>query len=184
MVGLGEGVALVVAVGAHVAAALVAVAGAAKILRPAVTSKALSPSRFPVAPSLVRVLGSGEVALALVVLAVGGRVAFAVLAVSYAGFTLVAVHQRGAGRSCGCFGASDTTVGPLHLVTDGVAGALAVAASVLVAPSLPALLPGGTVAAATSVLLMGVGTALGRMLLTSLPDLLRARQLLATGGGG
>lgn len=182
MVGLGAGVELVVVVAAHVAAALVAVAGTGKILRPASTSEALSLSRLPVAPWLVRLLGTAEVALALVVVVIGAPVAFAILSLSYVAFTLVAVRQRRAGRACGCFGASGTTVGPLHLAMDGVAAIVAAIAALSSVPSLPVLLPDGGLIAMTSVLLVVVATVLARMVLTSLPDLLRARQLIASGG--
>jgi hypothetical protein len=170
-----------VAVAAHVAAGLVLIAGAAKVIRPTATSDALALSRVPAATHLVRLLGAGELALALVVFAVGGRLAFAALSLAYAGFVVVAARQQRAGRGCGCFGAPTATVGPLHLVTDVVATVIAAAAAVLVVPSLPQMLPVGTVAAGVSLLLGVTAVVLGQALLTSLPELLAARALVATG---
>ena len=173
---------LAVGLGAHVAAGLLLLAGLAKVLRPWTTSDALELSHLRAASWLVRLLGAAEIVLAAAVVTIGGPVAFGLLAGAYAAFVLVAARQRLAGRSCGCFGAASTTVGALHLVTNGVAGLVAVAAAALAVPSLPALLPEPWVPAATSLLLLGTAVGLGQMLLTSFPDLRRARALSATGG--
>ncbi len=180
----GDVVWLALAVGltAHVAAGLVLLAGVAKIVRPSATSDALELSHLPAASGLVRLLGTAEIALAIAVFAIGGSVVFGLLAAAYAAFVLVAARQRTAGRSCGCFGAASTAVGPSHLVTNAVAALMSAGAAVLAVPSLPALLPAQVVPVATSLLLLGTAVGLGQMLLTSLPDLLRARALTAGGG--
>lgn len=175
---------LVLAIGlaAHVAAGLVLVAGVAKVVRPSATSDALALSHRSAASSLVRVLGTAEITLAVAVFAIGGPVLFGLLAGAYTAFLLVAARQRTAGRSCGCFGAASTAVGPSHLVTNGVAALVAAGAAAIAAPSLPGFLPTQVVPGVTSVLLLGTAVGLGQMLLTSLPDLLRARALAADGG--
>lgn len=173
---------LVVGLSAHIAAGLVLLAGVAKVLRPAATSEALAMSHRSAASGLVRSLGTAEIVLAVAVLTIGGPVAFALLAGAYAAFVLVAARQRVAGRGCGCFGDASTTVGPLHLLANAVAALMAVAAAVIAVPSLPALLPDQVVPAATSLLLLGTAVGLGQMFLTSLPDLLRAGGMTASGG--
>jgi len=180
--GSGPWLVLVVGLSAHVAAGLVLLAGVAKILRPSATSDALDLSHLPAATGLVQALGTAEIMLAAAVVTIGGPVAFGLLAVAYAAFFLVAVRQRTVDRSCGCFGAASTTVGPLHLVTNGVAALVAAVAAVLAVPSLPALLPDQVLPAMTAVLLLITAVGIGQMLLTSLPDLLRARALTAAGG--
>ncbi len=180
MVGAGPGIAVVVA--AHVAAGLVLVAGAAKVVRPAATRDVLALSRVPGGTGLARGLGFGEIVLALSVVAIGGRLAFAALAVAYAAFILVALHQRRAGRGCGCFGSPTSHVGPLHLAIDGVAAIVAAVAAVLVAPPLHVLLPDGAVAAAAAVVLVGTAVVLAQLSLTSLPQLLAAEAVTRPGG--
>lgn len=173
---------LVVGLSAHIAAGLVLLAGVAKVVRPSATSDALALSHVPAATGLVRLLGAAEIVLAVAVVTVGGPVTFGLLAGAYTAFVVVAARQRAAGRGCGCFGDASTTVGPLHLVTNGVAALVAAAAAVIAVPSLPGLLPAQTLPAATSLLLLGTAVGIGRMFLTSLPDLQRARALTVTGG--
>lgn len=171
---------VMIALAAHVAALLVVLAGVAKLRRPGATRDALAWSR-PWATTAIRALGVGEVGLAVVVLTVGGRPAFGVLALAYVGFIAVAVRQRRAGRGCGCFGTPTVTVGPLHLVVDGVAALAAGAAAVLAVPGVPGVLPTGLVPAATSMLLLVTATFLGQLLLTALPELLQVRARVASG---
>lgn len=169
-----------VALAAHVAALLVLLAGVAKLHRPRATREALAWTH-PLATATVRSLGGGEIALALVVLAVGGRGAFGMLALAYGGFIAVAVRQRRAGRGCGCFGMPAGRVSPVHLVADGVAVLAGGAAAVLAVPGVPAVLPDGFVPAVASVLLLVTAAGLGRLVLTALPELGQARALVATG---
>jgi hypothetical protein len=176
----GVGMGATVAVAAHVAAVLVLVAGLGKLLRPTVTRDALALSRLPAASWLVRLLGTGEIALAVTVLVVGGPVAFAALAVAYAGFVGVAEHQRRAGRSCGCFGAaSSTAVGPLHLGVDGFAALAAGAAAWLSTPGLPGVLPADALAGGVALGLVVVAVVLGQLMLTALPELMAVRSTAA-----
>jgi hypothetical protein len=178
----GVGVGTIVAVAAHVTAGLVLVAGLGKLLRPTVTRDALALSRLPAASWLVRLLGVGEIALAVTVLVLGGRVAFAALAVAYAGFAGVAEHQRRAGRSCGCFGAaSNTAVGPLHLGVDAFAALSAGAAAWLATPGLTRVLPADVFAGGVALGLVVVAVVLGQLMLTALPELMAARSTAAAG---
>lgn len=172
----------VVALAAHVAAGLVLVAGVGKLLRPAPTRDALGWPDTPRTRLAVRTLGAGEVGLATAVLAVGGRGSFALLATAYLGFTAVVLHQRRRDRGCGCFGASTTTVGALHVGVDLAAAGVAAIAAWLAAPGLPGLLPAGLLPAATTLGLVALAVALGQLVLTALADLLAASRPILAGG--
>jgi hypothetical protein len=163
---------------AHVAAGLVAVAGIGKVLRPDATRDALALTQLPAATGAIRMLGAGEVALAVAVLATGHALAFGALAAAYAGFLLVAVRQRRAGRGCGCFGATEDRVSGLHLGVNAVAAVIAGAAAIVAPQSLLAVLPGAPVAAVLTVVLLATAIGLVRLLLTALPDLHATRALV------
>ena len=116
-------------------AALLALAGAQKLLDPTMTVGALRALRWPASPLLVRV-GSGlELALGVAAIAVGGRVLWALVALSYlafAAFVSVALRTGTMIGSCGCFGREETPPHPIHVVLDvglvGLATAVAIGA--------------------------------------------------------
>lgn len=169
---MGPTVALV----AHAAAGLVLVAGVAKLRRPGATSEALALTHVPTSGGLVRLLGAAEIALALAVLVIGGPWLFGALAVAYLGFTGVAERQRRAGRGCGCFGATTTRVGPLHLGVDAAAAVAAGVAAWQAAPGIGGVLPPGVIGATTTLGLLVLAVVLAQLTLTSLPDLLAVRE--------
>ncbi|MGH9273299.1 MAG: MauE/DoxX family redox-associated membrane protein [Acidimicrobiales bacterium] len=117
---------------ALVIAALLAVAGAQKVLDPTMTVGALRALRLPSAPVLVRVGAAAELALGVLAIGVGGAVVWSLVAASYVAFAIFVVAALRHGTmlgSCGCFGRDDTPphwshVG-LNLVLAGVAVALA-----------------------------------------------------------
>ena len=116
-------------------AALLVVAGAAKLLDPLPLVRALRsaglPQRTAAAAPLVRVAAAGEVGLGLLAVVSGSALAAAGVALSYAAFTvfvLVALRRGGVLASCGCFGKADTPPTAGHGV---VTGALAVVAGVV-----------------------------------------------------
>lgn len=164
---------------AHAAAGLVLLAGVAKLRRPDATSEALALTRVPTGAGWIRVLGTGEILLALTVLALGGPVAFGVLALAYLAFVVVAERQRRAGRGCGCFGDATTRVGPLHLGVNVVAAAAAGVAAWQAGPGLPGILPPDPVGAATTLGLLVLTVVLAQLTLTALPDLLAVRDRAA-----
>jgi len=113
-------------------AALLVVAGVAKVRRPAPTAGALAALRLPSAPALVVALGLAEAAVGLGALALGTRPLAALVAACYLGFAAfvaAAVARRGAVGSCGCFGADDAPPGWVHLGLDLAAGGVAGAAA-------------------------------------------------------
>jgi len=102
------------------AAVLLAVGGAPKLARPASTAGALASLRLPSSPTLVRLLGAAEVAIAAAALLTG-----------FAVFVAVALARPGLVRSCGCFGRPDTPPTAAHLVVNLAAAAVAAAVAVI-----------------------------------------------------
>lgn len=166
-----------------VAAALLAIAGVAKTLRPQAASIALHAVRLPSSTTLVRLLGLGEVALAVTVAFTAHRALLAAMGavyLSFAAFVVVSV-RAGERASCGCFGEAATPPGPIHVIADGAIAAVALVAAVVAVPPLPDLLGGGAVR--TMLVLGGVGLASYLMvaLLTTLPQAMGAVTELSGG---
>ena len=120
-----------------VGCALLVVAGAAKMIRPDDTARALAtvtPLRLVHIRLLVRAGATAEVALGVVALAYPRTSTAGLVALSYAAFAafvLVVRAKGGAIASCGCFGTPDTPATMVHvfinlgLVVAGVAVAAA-----------------------------------------------------------
>src|SRR3954466_9476655 len=108
-----------------IASALLAVAGAPKILNPTNTVGAMRSIGVRVPPMTVRLFGAVETALGIATLVTGARALAALVALSYAGFSaflVVALRKGGAVSSCGCVGRADTPPTRAHLtVTAGLA---------------------------------------------------------------
>lgn len=114
----------------HTSALVLAVAGAAKLADPTPTARSLSMARLPSSLLVGRLLGAGEVAVGIAVLAVGGRWSALALGLWYLGFVayLIANRVRGLDVPCGCIGETDRPSGPAHLGVDVVAAGGALAA--------------------------------------------------------
>lgn len=124
---------------ALVVAALLALAGAQKLVDPTMTVGALRALRLPASPLLVRIGSAAELVLGVVAITVGGSIAWAMVAASYlafAAFVLAALRGGTMIGSCGCFGRDETPPHPIHVVLDlGLAGvAVVMAATDPVAP--------------------------------------------------
>lgn len=161
-----------------VAAFLLVLAGADKVKRPAATGSALRTARLPSDRRLVRLLGIGEVALGLAVLAVGGTVPTALLAGAYGAFAVFAQRQRRDGSDCGCFGATGTPVTAAHVWVNTVFACVAVGAAITPASELTTLVSQQPIVAFAVAVLIVVATNLVRLLLTAAPDLSAAVVLL------
>jgi hypothetical protein len=126
-----------------VAAALLALGGAPKIVRPHPAVRALRSVGLPGPVPLVRLLGVVEVMIAAGAVLSGGPV-FAVLVaacyLAFAGFVAFALARGGVLSSCGCFGTPDTPPTVLHLVLNLAAACVAVGAALTPIPGLPAVL--------------------------------------------
>jgi len=148
---------------ALVAAALLAVAGAQKLLDPAMTVGALRALRLPSSPALVRTGSAAELALGVGALTVGGAALWWLVALSYvafAGFVVAALRAGTMIGSCGCFGREDTPPHWSHVALNLALGALTAATAVTAAgPPLDALAdhPGDAVpAVALAVVALGL----------------------------
>jgi hypothetical protein len=96
---------------ALVVAALLALAGAQKVLDPTMTVGALQALRLPASPLVVRIGAAAELALGTAAIGLGGAALWALVAVSYLAFAAVVVAALRRGTmigSCGCFGREDT----------------------------------------------------------------------------
>ena len=116
-----------------VVAALLAVAGAQKLLDPTMTVGALRALRLPSSPLLVRVGSAAELALGVGAIVVGGSVLWSLVAVSYLAFTVfvgTALRRGTMIGSCGCFGREETPPHRVHVVLD--VGLLGLSAAVAV----------------------------------------------------
>jgi hypothetical protein len=160
-----------------VAAALLVLAGAAKVLDPLPLVRALRSAGLPLRAPAVRAVAVGETALGVVALLTGARAAAALVALSYAGFTgfvLLARARGGVLASCGCFGKQDTPPTPTHAVVTGLLALAAAAVAVRPLDPLPRVLAD---APAAGVALLAVTAALGAVtyLLLAVLPLLAAR---------
>jgi hypothetical protein len=119
-----------VVVAALVAAGVLALAGAAKVLDPTMTVGALRAMGLPSGPGLVRVGAAAELALGIGAAVVGGAVLWALVGASYVAFAAFVVAALRSDRpigSCGCFGRADTPPAWWHVAANLVAAAAALA---------------------------------------------------------
>jgi hypothetical protein len=137
---------------ALVAAALLALAGAQKLVDPAMTVGALQALRLPSSSALVRVGSAAELALGVAAVVIGGPVLWSLVALSYLAFGAFVVTALRHGTmlgSCGCFGREDTPPHAMHVVLNLLlAGIAAGAAASLDTPVVDELVdhPGAAVA--------------------------------------
>jgi len=118
---------------ALMAAALLAVAGALKVVDPEMTVGALRGLRLPSSPLAVRAGAAAELALGAAAIAVGGPALWWAVAASYVAFAAFVVAALRAGTmvgSCGCFGREETPPHPVHVALDLGLAALAAAMAV------------------------------------------------------
>jgi len=156
------------------AATVLTAAGLAKAARPADTARALRAGGFPARDWIVRAASGVEAAIGLAALTAGGRLAAALVAISYSGlavFVAVALLRDTPLSSCGCFGEPDTPPTILHVVIDvllSVAAWMAVAHPVRGLPAAIAADPSqGLVLSG----LIGLATYAAVTALTALPRL-------------
>ena len=114
------------------AAALLVVAGVAKIVRPASTIGALRSVSAPATALSVRIVGVAESTLGATALIIGGVVVDVSIAAAYAAFltfVLIARRRGGAVASCGCFGREDTPPTGAHVIVTTLVAAVATVAA-------------------------------------------------------
>jgi hypothetical protein len=155
-----------------VVAALLALAGGLKLLRPAPTAGALRAMRLPSSPALVRSLGTGEVAVGVAAGITFARPLLVLLAAAYlafAAFVVAALSARTPLQSCGCFGQTDTPPSSVHVGLNLAAAGTAFAAALSETPSLRVTLADQPWHAVPFVLLVGVCVYLCVLVATVLP---------------
>ena len=104
---------------ALVAACLLALAGAQKLVDPTMTVGALRALHLPSSPSLVRAGSAAELALGVAAIVVGGAALWWAVAVSYlafGAFVLAALRKGTMIGSCGCFGREETPPHATHVL--------------------------------------------------------------------
>ncbi len=118
---------------ALVAAILLSVAGAQKLLDPTMTVGALQALRLPSSALLVRAGSAAELLIGVLALAAGGPVLWALVAASYLAFSVVVVVALRSGSplgTCGCFGREETPPHVVHVALNfGLATAAVLAAA-------------------------------------------------------
>jgi len=168
------------------AAALLLLAGLAKLARPAPTSQALRTQGLPDRPELVRLLGAAEVVVALLALAdlpLGAEL----VTLLYVGFTAFVAAALVRGRpmtSCGCFAEPDVPPTPVHAVlTAALAGGCLIAA-LAPATGLPDLAAAPLATAVVAAGTAGLVAWLSYLVMAELPRVLAelARTAPATAG--
>jgi methylamine utilization protein MauE len=157
-----------------VVAALLGVAGLAKLRRPGPTAVAMRSAGLPSSTGLARVIGATELVIAVLALALGGPSTALVVAAAYVAFASVAIRlvARPAGGGCGCFGDESAPVTNLHVGLNLAAAVLAGLAALWPTDGLPALVADDPAASALLVALVAVGVALGQAAFTALPELI------------
>jgi hypothetical protein len=110
------------------AAGILAVAGAAKLFDPVMTTGALRKMGLPGSDLLVRLGATAEVVLGIAAVVFGGGVLWALVGVSYTLFAAFVVAALVSGRpigSCGCFGRLDVPPTWWHVAFNCLLGAAA-----------------------------------------------------------
>lgn len=167
------------------AAALVLIAGIAKLVRPAGTVAAIIAAQPPrqlervVTRGAVEALGIAEIAVGATALGFGNRGTAALVAaafVAFAGFAVRLLRVNRGNADCGCFGLATAPVHPIHIGVNVVAAGLAIAAAVQ-PPGSVLDVPGHQPWVGAPFLALTVlATYAAYLALTALPDLLVIRR--------
>jgi methylamine utilization protein MauE len=166
-----------------IAAAVLALGGALKMLEPADTAHALAALRLPSARPLVRFAGTVEAFIAIGALVYGSRALAIAVAVSYfafAVFVMVALRSGLPITSCGCFGKVDTPPSWVHIAIDVAAAGVAAGAAFTETSeiALPDVLAEQPLAGVPFVVLAAVGVMLVFLAFTALPKTIAAARAL------
>jgi len=123
------------------AAGLLVMAGAVKLVRPEATAQALLDAGLPGSRRAGRSIGALEIAVgsaAVVVPGTGGAVALGLTYIGFAGFLGYVLHAHPDAGSCGCAGSTAIPPSRLHLTLDAIAGFAGLGFALTAAPSLGA----------------------------------------------
>jgi hypothetical protein len=142
------------------AAALLSVSGALKVVRPRATAQAMLDVGLPGSSALARGLGSVEVAAAawaILAPAAGGALALSFAYFGFAGFLAYVLTTHPDAGSCGCAGSKAVPPSLLHLTLDLGAGVVGLGYAAASGPSAPAWSAG--LGAASVLVFAGLGVA-------------------------
>lgn len=162
------------------AALLLAAAGLAKLRRPAPTRSALAAAGVPGAQRLSaktanRLSGAVELAVAVLALLAGGRIAAALIAAAFAVLALLSARMMRieSGQDCGCF-ARPVAVSHWHTAVN--LGCMLAGLAALLAPAEPLLHQFGASPGTASALLLAAAVLayLAFLTMTALPELMSA----------
>jgi hypothetical protein len=160
-----------------IAAALLALGGAAKAVQPSDTAGALHTLGLPGSTFLVRAGGIVELVIGIGALVYGSRPFTVLVAVSYAGFAafVALALRRGAPiSSCGCFGKADTPPSVTHIVVNGAAALAAIGVAIDPVGGITDVMADQPLLGIPFLLLVAVGVYLTFLALTLLPRTLAA----------
>lgn len=109
--------------------ALLGLAGASKLTRPETTARALQQAGLKASRTTIRVGAAAELGVAVAALALPGELTGALVAASYAAFTVfvaLALRLNWPLSSCGCFGKPDAVPTKTHAILNAAAVVFAV----------------------------------------------------------
>jgi hypothetical protein len=155
-----------------VASTLLVLAGAPKVANPTNTLGALRSVGLRLPRTAVRLLGGAEAALGIATLVTAARPLAALVALSYAGFSVflvVALRRGGAVSSCGCVGRADTPPTRSHLVATAALASMSAAAVVSGADGLSSI--GWSLTALSALGFAALASWLVWLVFTALPHL-------------
>lgn len=113
-----------------IVAVVIGIAGGWKFSQPSGTREAVAALGPRVPMSAVRAFGVVEVALAIGVIGIGGRVLASTTAALYVAFAAIAERLRGRQVSCGCFGSASARSSRWHVGVNLACALVAVAAAI------------------------------------------------------
>lgn len=155
---------------------LLVLAGAAKVRSPSSAGEALGAVGLRVPSPGIRALGGAEVAIGTVAATGPTALTAAIVAALYgafAAFVLVSLRSSTA-APCGCFGAAETEVGPLHAALNMAACAIGAAAAIAPPRGIGWVLGREPLSAASLALGMAAATFAAYLAFTALPSAWRA----------
>jgi hypothetical protein len=152
------------------------VAGAAKLRAPTGARGALGAVGLSVPNTAIRALGVAEIAVGGVAAVRPTALTGAMVATLYGAFTafVLASLRGGTAAPCGCFGAAETEVGPVHAALNAAACAVGTAAAIVPPRGIGWVLDREPLTAATLGLGIVAATFAAYLVITALPSAWRA----------
>ncbi|MCL1594855.1 MAG: hypothetical protein M3132_10955 [Actinomycetia bacterium] len=168
----------------HIVVGLLAIAGVAKLARPAATADVARAAGIPASQAVVRIFALLEVGAAATALVFGGWQAALGIALLYGAFAVFVIMLSVRGietAGCGCFGQeTEEPPGRIHVGLDLVAAAIALLAVASPVPDLASVLAVQPLAGMPYIGFVLMGVWLSMVVLTEFPRLMRIASESAT----